>query len=515
MPNPKPIDATKVFGRSVRLSQMPVTSPYSVGFFSSFARGWDYAWEDVQNRWASMGDDGGTVSANEFENMIGDRPIKSEWFPGMTRGLAGRLIDEHEHAKWAAQFDTSATGQFLGAIGPSLLDPVSVATMPIGGFGGITAATSLTSLLKSAAIAGVKTSAASVVPEAVIEQHTYGEIRPGMFALSVAAPIFATPVLAGFARGAVAFGRKLSPAGRVTDGQLGRGIAENPQTRRFDDVEDTAHRVENNTQAATATPPPRPQFADQVEPTPRTRVTELFDGYGGTGAWLRDFASGDERAIQFARDNNIDPDSPALRTYVAAEANRQAVVNEPNPSVNATQLQNITQWVQGQAERPPFTRNPAFRALEQQLRTPNQTRQGLEPVGDFLANGADRTITNHASALHRQMEAVINNPGLAPNTRRSQMRQLQREFEETNDGPRTITQDYDEVGFLAAVDAARLTSTIQETGSTPPATILPSPVIEDDLAAFAREHGVSEEEIANTAGIFERVEAAMRGCGGN
>lgn len=515
MPNPKPVKPVRGFGHTARLSQMPVTSPYSIGFFSSFARGWDYSWEDVKNRWASIGDDGGTVSADEFENMIGDKPIKSEWFPGMTRGLAGRLIDEHEHSRWAAQFDSSAVGQFLGAIGPSLLDPVSVATMPVGGFGGISAATSLASLLKSSAIAGVKTSAASIIPEAAIEQSTYGEIRPNMFALSLAAPIVATPVLASFARGAVNIKRKFSPAGRVTDGQLGRGVAENPQTRRFDDVEDLATRTENSTQAATATPPPRPQFANMVEPTPRARATELFEGYGGTGAWLRDFASGDARAIQFARDNSIDPESPALRTYVAAEANRQAVVNEPNPSVNATQLQNITQWVQGQAERPPFARNPAFRSLEQQLRTPNQTRPGLEPVGDFLANGVDRTITNHASALHRQMEAVINNPGLAPNTRRSQMRVLQREFEETNDGPRTITQDFDEVGFLNAVDAARLTSDVQEPAPTPPASLLPQPVLEDDLVAFAREHGVSEEELASTTGIFERVETAMRECGGN
>lgn len=564
----KAVDEVELFGKSVRLSQMPVTSPYAVGFFSSFARGWEYAWQDVQNRWSAAVGDVDSISSEEFNSLIEHRPIKSEWFPGMSTELAGRLIDEHDHAMWASQFDTSMVGQFLGAIAPSLLDPVSLATLPIGGFtrgAGI----SLLATLKANAVAGVKVAGASFVPEVASEIETYGEIKPAMLGLSLAAPIALPGILTAPVWG----------IGRAIDGRAARGAAENPQVTRFDEVEEIASGVENSVAAARTPPPPRPRSAENAPPAPTTRVQEVFEGYGTPESWLRDFAARDPRAIAYAAQHGIDPESPALRAFVDAEANRQAVVRTPEPAQTQARI------TQGLPEHPAFTKPKVSLPEELAGATPRYSFGGKQFTlsfesdidraayivaqktpskrnKDYLkflaaaglkkkdaishgkavrttikkqakdaapggikvkdvpiiterlrADGVERTIANRNQEINNEGQRIVDDPTLTLEARRQQIEEVTAQTDQARSIPREVTGEFDQHGFIDAVDAARMTAPVGDIIEPPPASTLAPPAREEDLVAFAREHGVPEEEIINTANLMDRIETAMRGCG--
>lgn len=578
-----PKDTTELFGQSVRLSQLPVTSPYHVGFFSSFARGASYAWGDVGNRWASIFDDGGTISAEDFGALIGERNLQSDWYPGMTTGLAKRLIDEHEHAQWASQFDTSMVGQFMGALAPSLLDPVSIATLPVGGFTRGVGMT-LAATLKANTLGGVKVAGASFVPEIASERQTYGEIRPLMLGFSLAAPVVFAPALTL---------PVWALSGRTTDGPLATGVANTSQVRRFDNMEEITEGVENSIVAARMPPPPKPKSAEALPPAPKTRLAQMFDDYGGVDKWMSDFALRDARAVAYAAQRGIDPESTALRAFVDAEANRQAVVRDVTPETISRQIDALNKAARGEAKPPSFASHPAFsspniklprqlagakpryafgpkqftlsfesdidraayiaaqktpskrdaeyvafarkatglteeqvRAHGQQVRARIKSIARDAPAGSIavksvpiiteqtLATGAQRTITNYNQQLFNDGQSVIDDPKLTAKERKAKAEAVAAKIKRAANTPREVSGDFDQRSFLDAVDAARLTGNVAAIVEPPPATVTAGPRLEDDIAAFAREHGVSPEELDSTRGLLERVEAAMMECGG-
>ncbi|MCH9735549.1 MAG: hypothetical protein K0U78_13520 [Actinomycetia bacterium] len=513
------------FGTDMNLTQMPVTSPYASGLFSAAKRSWIGAWNDTKARWSSLGDTEQGIAGDEFQDLIGDRQLGDRYFPGMSRALAGRLVDEYDHNQWAQQWEGRPVAEFFGALPPTLLDPVNIATLPVGGTSAARAVGSATlgGFLRNSAVAGVKAGAAAVPLEVAVEPKVYGELRPEMLAMTAFAPIIASPVLAapGYA------------FRRITDGRQARGVSESPAVKPYDDVESITAQAE--TEAELGPPAPSPQYRNAEPPTPTARLDAAFKDYGGTARWTRAVARGDRRAIEYGQRQGFDMESPAIRGFLAAEANRAAMVSEPDPRAASGIVVDLQQW----ATRPnaPTERLVAanilregadgleptapYRDVVQALRE----GKGGAPVRDFMDNGPERLRTRHAQRTLSEMERVVNDDTLDAPTRKARLAELHEELESTNSVPREIREDFDREALMEALDTARLEAPrsaqqIVRNGepTEPGAVTVPERPTEESVALdpetqqlrdYARGRGVDMDELDQR---LEAVEAAMVRC---
>lgn len=516
------------FGTDLDLTQMPVTSPYASGLFSAAKRSWIGAWNDTKARWQSLDDIGDAgLSADEFLDMVGDRDLKGRYFPGMSRALAGRLVDEYDHNQWAQQWESRPVAELLGALPPSLVDPINLATLPVGGTSAARAVGSATlgGFLRNSAVAGVKAGAAALPLEVAIEPHVYGEIRPEMLAMTAFAPVIASPVLSapGYA------------FRRLTDGRQFRGVADNPAIRPYDDVEGLASRME--TEGEMGPPPPPPQFRGSENPTPMARLDATFRDYGGTDRWVRAVARGDRRAIEYGVQKGFDMESPAIRGFLAAEANRAAMITDPDPRAASGSIVELQQWATGmEVDTSSLVRanilretpaglepTPAFRPVVDALRT----GEGGPAVRAYMDNGPERLRTMHAQRVLNDMERVARDETLAAPEKRAQLAALHQELEDTNNVPRDIRDDFDREALLEALDTAKTESAQTAsniTGSGPAfeagrVTVPERPTTEQStsldaeaqqIREYSRGKGVDLEAVDRR---MDEVEDAMVRCG--
>ena len=189
-----------MFGEEYRQGEFPTQSVYPSGIFSAFGRAFMGSLPDLHRRWTSWLDKEETITENEFKEIIGDRNI--QFWHGMDRRTAEFLVQEHDILEYQAQYERRPIAEFLGASLPLMADPVSIATMPVGGTS-ITraiASGSLRGYLRNTLIAGAKIGLASAPIEAALQPQAYGELRPDILLGTLLGPVIAAPILAAPAR---------------------------------------------------------------------------------------------------------------------------------------------------------------------------------------------------------------------------------------------------------------------------------------------------------------------------
>lgn len=445
------------FGQTIELNEMPVTSPYAQSFWSAAARGWDTGWESTKTRWGALFEDAPQMSYEDFIAKYGD-DVAFAYNPGVNEYNADYLAWEAKTQLHAQQYEGRPIAEFLGAIVPSLPDPVNVATLPVGGARAVAAATSKSAagFLKNSAIGGFQAGVASLPLEVVMQQEVYGEIRPEELALSVVAPVVASPVLS--APGFV--------VNRIRNGKIQRAVDEEMDLPPTADREQVAQAFEDNPDVTM--PPQAPAPVEPPAPTLR-----IFDEFGGEAVWAMAMARGDAKAREFAVANGIDPDSPALRAFFVGESNRQAALGDVDVDKGVTVAMLLGSYMRGDRdpdilralvdngiarEAPgadgPLQILPAFREVAQ-LFSGEDSGPALRRLMD---DGPDRLKTLHEQKLWNDLRDVQQSD-LAREAKATRTAEILAEMEESTGGARTLKPDFDRDALLDALDAARLEST--------------------------------------------------------
>jgi hypothetical protein len=555
------------FGMAFERGEHPGQGVYPSGFFASSGRAWGFAWEDVKNRWASFGDSE-AISADDFHALKEDREL--QWAPSMTRARAERLIAEYDHEQYLSQYQDRPVAEFLGMLPPYLLDPVNIATLPIGGvnFTRALAAPTLSRFTGHSVLGGAKVGVASTPLEIALQQRTYGEIRPEILAATTVAPAAVAPLM-------------LAPSRALRSIRSARTAAEAAgSTDRPIDADVAARSLEDA--GGVAGPPVRQ--ADFTEFVPVRRVEEMFAEYeGGPRRWLQDFAARSEDAVNFARRHGLDPESDALRNLVRRQARLTSERTPPSAEVRFTQLQDLTDFAAGRATDQQRTRlqqagmleeaetaaqaaqvrqegrvpdaeqfvelrrldqverelrslqgRPEFEGLVDALRVDpalRTTEQRLD-VTEFMKRGADGLTGRRLTQLERQYEGVLEQlasvaeqarrPGRTPKRVVEERARLNAERERLAGEMDGL---YDQLGrvddqvpmeeLLAALDAANLESPIVRPPLMPrrsdegvSALVADDPEIAN-LENWSRSLGVDVEE---ARAINTAVERAMAEC---
>lgn len=442
------------FGQPLNIRQHPLTSPHEQGFFESAAKGWKSAWEDTKHRWSSVFDEERLVSPEEFDELKGDRDIPYD--RGMTEDQAEFLVEEHDREQYNQQFKGRPVAEFAGALLPSIPEPVNLATMPVGGGSFATAArsTSAKSFLGNMAVGGTKVAAATVPAEATMQAHAYPEFRPEMLGMAAAVPYVAPPAM-GVA------GKALKG---LANARSARGIAESPQTTVDDDVPAASNALEMEGDQIPA-PPPARQAPEP--PTPQARTDELFRDFdGGEAGWVRSFSEGSGLARDFIRSKGIDPDSPALRTFLRTEGVRRGLNSPARPGEVGFDMQQVARGQGGQE---------AIQRLEQ-ARIVRQTDDGgweprapfksvmdamadesadQAPVRRFMDMGPDQYAARFAELAQKRGRRALEAEDMDPETRRAELEAATRDMDDAGAVPARVRGNYNRGNLLNALDAAR------------------------------------------------------------
>lgn len=325
------------FGEAMRRGEYPTQARYPSGFWSAAGRGATAGWRLTKERWASLNDTSDVLSANAFKALVGDRKI--EFRPGMTEQQAEARIAEYDYDQRLQSLEGRPVAEFLGFAATSLLDPVNVATLPIGGasFARAATATTMRQALRHAAAGGAKVGIASAPLEVAVQMQSYGEVRPDELAASVAAPVLLSPLL-------MAPGRAL------------RGMSQRRTQQRFDAARnvDNPHAMDEATLRGAEddlVPPPPVRSADLDGDVPQARLREAFDSYeGGARRWVSDLANNAPSARELAGRLGIDPDAAPIRALLARQARLTAQRTPPPEEARFTQIQDLLAAAQGRAE---------------------------------------------------------------------------------------------------------------------------------------------------------------------
>lgn len=437
-----------IMGQEYGQGEFPTQSQYPSGAFSAFSRSFMGAIPDVTRRWVSVFDEEETLTEDQFKEVVGDRPV--EYYSGMDKSTAEFLAWEHDRDQQLAQYEARPIAEFLGMMLPYVADPVSVATLPVGGTSVARAlsSASLKQFVKHSVTAGAKVGAASAPLEAAIQPSAYGEIRPELIAGTALGPVIASPLLS-------APGYALRGVRGRTGAQVAR--AAQPETNMGADF----FRAINNYQQdnwGVKRPPEMPR-PDKVQ-LPSARFNEMFDSYpGGVKQWVRDLAADNEAAINHIKKQGIDSDAPPLRNFIIrhkeGSAKRAQFVGLEE---RFTQLRDVTDMAQGRArpeqierlrkagileevremqealEREGFQRtaedtrrlrqvegvakeleqletNPVFAELAEALRKPGfqRTAQDLNKINDFMRRGADGEMAARIEKLRTDYDNAVKN----------------------------------------------------------------------------------------------------------
>lgn len=351
-----PMDRTQGrerFGEMYRRQEQDIGSPYPTGALSAMGRSMGFASQITKDRWASIFDAPEAVSADDWDELVGDRQVP--WEPGMTRGRADLLIQEYDYHQYAQQYEGRPIAEFIGMIPPTLFDPVSVATMPIGGpnFTAATRSATLGGFMRHSVTGGAKAGAASAPVEAVVQTQAYGGLRADEMAASIIGPVVASPLLTAPARVLRSLGQQGQPTAHSQPDVRTAASAANQSDFPLD-IERIIGPYQR--EAGVSLAPPVRQI-DPSEPVPRARLDETFGGWdGGARDWFRQFARGEESAIEYARARGFDPDNDALRNLVQQEVRQSARRGFTPDEGRFTDLRDLMDAVQGRATPDQVTR---------------------------------------------------------------------------------------------------------------------------------------------------------------
>lgn len=314
----------EIFGQEYTPGELPTQSKYPSGIRDAMSRAAMGAWSDVKNRWHSITDSKRHITKEEFDEIVGDRDV--EWHPDMTQRQASFLRDEYDHEQYMEQYERRPISEFIGMMAPYVVDPVSIATMPVGGTSmkvALQAGKSLRHYARHATSSGAQIGVASAPVEASIHQRAYGEFRPDIFAGSVLGPVAAAPIVGAPARALRGINFRQSRGKDLTS----RAEITQPETST------QPHRYLDTLQELDRYPgvrrPPQMREPGGLH-QPDSRIREMFRDYeGGPRQYIRDSVRRPERFREKSRQLNIDPDSPVMRNFLARH--KEATVSRRRP----------------------------------------------------------------------------------------------------------------------------------------------------------------------------------------
>lgn len=440
--NRKRREPATYYGQKMMQGRPPYENPYPQGPLQAFGRAFSSTTEDVAHRWRSL-EPGDSVTKEEFDEIVGDAPVSVDWGPSMTRERAQFLADEARREQWSQQFESRPVAEFLGASLPTVADPVSVATMPVGGtsFAAASRATTLGQFLKHSTAGGAKVGAATAPIEAAAQPSFYGEMRPEMLAGAVAGPVLASPLLGlpGFALKSVA-GRRTG----IQDTEAAQDMAEAAATSgQMDaDIADMTSRLTDE-EGDLPAPPMGQRPPEEAGQRPRELDRLFGDWTGQERGWVRDLAAGDEAAAARAREVGIDPDSPALQRFLEREGERTLRRSRQVDEDRFTELRDFSDFVAGRAS-PEQQQRLAAAGMVESAETARVARQTPEDwrLGEVLrasreADAADAQVRELAAAPGmRPLQEALETPAAR---RTSEQQELTRAFMENGAGAAKAT----------------------------------------------------------------------------
>jgi len=398
--------------------EAPTTGVYPSSAFEAMGRGHTMSWLHTVGRWKSIFDDDELVPIEQQQEMIGDRGIEPD--PNYDLRQLQFLIEEHDEETYMQSYDQRPIMELLGGIPAALADPVSVATMPIGG-PGVRAATQAGvgagQFLRHTLTAGAKISVAAAPLEAAIHQKTYGEFRPDMFLLSTLAPIVATPVV--------------SLPGRLLSGVGGRGatatdIAQRAERVAPEAMPDGPNVFMSRLQALDTYPGVRTkpmQSSGGDVRMPEGRLTEMFHQYqGGYRQAVQDLSAGLDRARDFFRRQGVDPDAAPMQRFLLKhrEGTAQrggpaqfdeyvAVENYARRQYTADDLEVLLR--RGIVDEPTGEPRGPFRDFVKAMRKSPDKRTDLEvrDIESFHRKGAEGMLGERLQRLRGQYDETVDN----------------------------------------------------------------------------------------------------------
>ncbi len=556
------------FGQGFARGEYPGQSQYPSSAFGAAGRSWGFAWEDVKARWGSIFDPTEQMSADDFKEMVGARDLT--WEPGTTKQRTQRLMAEHDHEQYLQNYESRPIAEFLGMMPPYMLDPVSAATLPVGGtsFARAAGAASFRQFLGQSSVGGAKVGAAATPVEAAVQSQTYGELRGDMLAATALGSVAAAPILSapGYALRGLSSSRTATEVASAIDSPV--------------DAHNLARTIDAEGDIA---PPPFAQLEiDSLVPV--ARVNEIFAGYeGGPRRWFSDFAAGSQRALEYARTRGVDPDAPALRRLARQQAEFTVRRTPTSAEQRFTDLEDMVSALEGRAvpeqtqrlgqrgllrqvrdvqeaeavpgfQRPAemvraaregerirteaaeFETRPEFAELASALRKPGFQRTASERLAhrEFLERGAEGLQTQRINRLRQEYDGL--NQRIADldadlaSRRGRKPKRLVDELAELNAQRSQLAQELDDLGnqlgrvddkvpmedLMAAIDQAQLESAFvrpplqqRQPGEGQAALNLEDARL-NEIEAWARSVGV---ETDSPRALIRSVERSLGECG--
>lgn len=374
------MQSRRVLGREYKPNEYGGRSPIPTGFFGSAALGAGTAALDVAQRWRALADNRLEPYPTDEERaeIIGDRPLQAPL--SLSRGELERRAALYDREEYVSRYDSGMLGELVGALPVYAADPVNVATMFAGGanFARAAGAATFRQFIRESAIGGAKVGAYSAPLEVRAQQMARGEARLEEAALATLAPVVVSPLLSapGYVLRALR-GRRNADS---LPGPVADDLTRNPAYPEA--MSPLAARYAQDELLLAPRPPIMPGAGPTPEPT--TRLQETFGEFeGGTRNWLREFAAGAPRAIEYARARGIDPESDELRSLVADEAIHSALVSKRTTEDLRRLVNDATALAQGTADANSVARLRFAGMLDAEGR--------LLPEFEALPNGAQAT----------------------------------------------------------------------------------------------------------------------------
>lgn len=487
----------KLFGHEYKIGEYPTQGQYPSSRRAAAGRAFMGAAIDVSNRWRSLWDREVGIPLDKQREMIGDRDIEVD--PGAnTRDLQFR-IDEYDHERWMADYERHPISEFLGMMGPYVVDPVTVATMPVGGSSirmALKAGATLPHFLRHSTHAGAKIGVASAPIEAAIHPGAYGEFRPDIFAGSVLGPVVAAPVMSAPARAlqGLNFRKTSGPDAVSRASQIQPERTGRPEPRMLEAI----RAVD---EYPGVRPPPAMRDLGGLE-YPRQRLNEMFDDYsGGPRQLVRDIIEAKPDALNKMHRLGIDVEAPSFVRFL--NRHKEASVRRAqDPGQVGRDVELARKYTRGKAtkdelyelrQRGVLTETdeiaaPYRDAMETMRPGARFTPEAQETLRSFGQRGFDGEYTRYIDRLRRDYEGAVDElrqtgqrqlkamaRGKEPSEHvlarmdelRGKKNALAHELDVHRAQIRKGDGEFPMSDFMHAIDAARLESPINELRMTP------------------------------------------------
>lgn len=487
--------------------------PRPRSFFEAAAAEWEFTMEEiVKSRWRRIGEPAGeALRQEEYERIVGERDIPFE--PGITANEAERRVAFFDYDQVTSKYQGRPIAQLVGGAIPSMLDPVSIATLPIGAarFAKGAAAATWGAFFKQTAIGGAQAGLASLPLEIAAQRGETAELRPFELGGSVIGPIIAPIGLGAFGRGARSVMR------RIKNGPTASQATRNYGTTNDLDPAEAEAAIRDAKDAGLQPPPNFQRTRNRASPT--QRLADEFNDYeGGHRQWVRDLAAGRQTALDKARAVGIDPDDRVIERMLDRLGRASDQRSSTPTDYNLRLLDTFQRFRAGDdvddADLRLLADNglalPRVRVVDGQPQ-PRTTAEGTPDVATTAAGRRlAEALDNPKSVSNAKLLRRVNRDGAA-----AVRNELDAKGEPVPARGRVIDDEFDDVDLLRALDGVRRTNGDDPVDMPPPRRAERVDTDEEaDLRALdeaeAEDVAWGREQGADVEGVTAAIKAAMR-----